>query len=213
VEVQPSAISLGNFRTEADLVLAAVGQTDERVVSITTDSPFISVVPREPGSVDATTGLGTYRVLANRDAMPVGARAFPNVLVQLSSQRSIAVQVAIERRAASAGQGSLGPAYVLVLDAEDPDRRVVASATVSAPENGVYTYTVDVPGTVAISVIAGSDIDNNGGICSAGEACGAYPMLAGELQVLKPTGNVTGIDFPLAPHGGVSPDSAASVRR
>ncbi|NLD54367.1 MAG: S8 family serine peptidase [Burkholderiaceae bacterium] len=213
VEAQPSSISLGSFRTEAELVVHAVGQTDERVVSITTDSPLISIEPREPGSVDPATQLGTYRIRANRDAMPVGSSAFPNVLVQLSSQRTITVQVAIERRAANAAQGSLGPAYVLVVDAEDPQRRVVASAAVPQPVDGVYRYSVAVPGTVAISIIAGSDIDNNGGICSAGEACGAYPMLAGELEVLRPAGNLTGVDFPLAPLGGVSPDSVASVRR
>jgi serine protease len=145
--------------------------------------------------------------------MPVGSSAFPNIIIQLSSQRAITVRVAIERRAANAAQGSLGPAYVLVVDAEDPQRRVVASAAVAQPANGVYQYSVAVPGTVAISVIAGSDIDNNGGICSAGEACGAYPMLSGELEVLRPSGSLTGIDFPLAPLGGVSPDSIAPLRR
>ena len=210
--VQPSSISLGSLRTDAELVLSRVGSTDERVLSVTSDSSVVTVGPRDAASVDAATGLGTYRVSANREAMPVGASAFPNILVQLSTARTLTVQVAIERRAATAGQGSFGPAYVLVLDAADPARPVVADATVAAPVNGRYNYSVDVPGTAAISIIGGSDLDNNSAICGAGEACGAYPMLSSQLQVLRPGGNLSGIDFTLAPYGGVSPDAVGTQR-
>jgi serine protease len=210
--VQPSSISFGSLRVEAELVLSRVGTTDERVLSVTSDSPFVSVAPRDPASVDPATGLGTYRVLANREAMPVGTSAFPSIAVQLSPPRTLTVQVAIERRTPASGHGDVGPAYVLVLDAEGPDRPIVASATVAAPVNGRYSYSIAVPGTAAISVIAGSDLDNNGAICSAGEACGAYPMLSSQLQVLRPGGNLTGIDFTLVPYGGISPDAAGMQR-
>ena len=93
----------------------------------------------------------------------------------------------------------------MVLDAADPDRKAVADAVVAAPVDGRDSYTVTVPGTGSISVIAGSDIDNIGAICSAGEACGAYPMLASKLEVLQPGGNLDGIDFSLGPYGGISP--------
>jgi serine protease len=89
---------------------------------------------------------------------------------------------------------------------------VVARTAVAAPVEGRYAYSVAVPGTAAISIIAGSDLDNNGVICAASEACGAYPMLSAELQVLRPDGNLTGIDFNLLPYGGISPD-AADMRR
>jgi serine protease len=118
--------------------------------------------------------------------------------------------VAIERRASALGQGDLGPAYVLVLNADDPARTIVAQEAVSTPSGGTYSYTVAVPGTAAVSLIAGSDLDNNGVICSAGEACGGYPMLSRQLEVLRPDGNLSGIDFTLAPYGGIS---AVDVRR
>lgn len=211
-EAQPRTISLGSLRTEADLILSHVGRSNETVVSVTTDSPLIAVAPKDAGAVDANTGLGTYQVMARREAMAVGTSAFPNVVIQLAPARTITVQVAIERRAAAAGQGTLGPIYVLVVDAADPTRKVVASALVAAPVNGSYPYSVTVPGTGSISVIAGSDIDNDGAICSAGEACGAYPMLASELQVLQPTGDLGGIDFSLGPYGGISPDASQAQR-
>jgi serine protease len=144
--------------------------------------------------------------------MAVGASAFPDVVVQLSPPRTLTVQVAIERRAAAVGQGDLGPIYLLVLDAGDPARKVVAQQTVSAPSGGRYHYSLTVPGTPAISIIAGSDVDNDGGICSAGEACGAYPMLSGQLEVLRPTRDLTGIDFTLGAYGGASA-RAAEARR
>lgn len=212
-QARPSTISLGSIRTEAEFVLSHVGATDERVLSMAADSPVISVAPKDAGSIDPVTGLGTYRVLANRQAMAVGISAFPNVLVGLSSGRTISVQVAIERRAATAAQGNLGPVYLLVLDAGDPARAAVADTVVSAPVGGLYRYSVTVPGTAAISIIAGSDINNNGGICSTGEACGAYPMLATEPEVLRPGGDLDGIDFTLGPFGGISPDAATEVSR
>lgn len=210
-QAQPRTISLGSVRTEAEFVLAHVGSSNERVVSVVTDSPVITVEPK-PGAVDPLTGLGVYRVRANRAAMTVGSAAFPDVIVQLLPARSLRLQVAIERRSSAMGQGNLGPAYLLVLDAEDPARTLVAQAVASAPVGGMYSYTVTVPGTAAVSLLAGSDLDNNGVICSAGEACGAYPMLSSQLEVLRPPGNLTGIDFTLAPFGGISPD-AGDARR
>ena len=210
-EAQPGSISLGSFRTEAEFVLSHVGSSAETVAAVTTDSPAIAVAPKA-GQVDPATGLGTYRVTANRDAMAVGASAFPNVVIRLSPSRTLTVQVAIERRAAAAGQGSVGPVYLLVLDAADPARTVVASTAVAVPVNGRYQYSVTVPGTAAISLIAGSDLNNNGGICSPGEACGAYPMLSSELEVLRPTGNLSGIDFSLGPYGGISPNASDAPR-
>ena len=209
---QPTSISLGNLRTEADLVVSRLGNTDERVLSVASDSQFVTVGPKGDGAVDPATGLGTYRVQANREAMALGSSAFPDIVIQLSSSRTITVQVAIERRAPTAGQGNLGPAYILVLDADDPQRPVVAGATVAAPVNGLYSYSVTVPGTTAISIIAGSDLDNNGAVCGAGEACGAYPMLSSELEVLRPGGDLADIDFTLVPYGGISPDAAGTRR-
>jgi serine protease len=211
--VQPSSIGLGSLRNEAELQVSRLGNTDERVLSVTSDSPVVSVAPRDAASVDPATGLGIYRVTANREAMAIGSSAFPNIQVRLSTARTLTVQVAIERRAPSAGSGSTGPAYVLVLDASDPARPVVAGATIAAPVNGRYDYSVTVPGTAAISIIAGSDLDNDGMVCSAGETCGAYPMLSSQLEVLRPGGNLTGLDFTLVPYGGISPDALAMPRR
>jgi len=208
---QPGTISLGSIRTEAELVLSHVGVSDERVVSVASDSPVITVRPRA-GAVDPGTGLGSYLVRADRQFMTAGSSLFPNIVVQLSSARTLNVQVAVERRAADVGLGNFGPVYLLVLDAAAPTRKVAAETIVIAPVSGRYPYSVTVPGTAAISIVAGSDLGNRGGICSSGEACGAYPVLSGKLEVLYPRGDLDGVDFTLSPAGGISPDAAGAQR-
>ncbi len=209
VEARPSSISLGSTRTEADLVLALDGTSSERVVSVTTDSNQIAVAPRSGDSVDPQTKLGTYRVTANRSALGAGASAFPNVVVTLSPARTIRVPVAISRGGADGALGTLGPVYVVVLDADDPDLATVGGVTVVAPTAGLYQYRVTVPGTKSILVLAGNDLDNDDYICGSGEGCGAYPSLSSELSILHPTADVSGIDFALWPIGGVRPGGSA----
>lgn len=208
VSAQPTALNLGSVGQTVEFSLVLSGTATEQIASVTTDAPSITVAPKA-GAVDGTSGLGTYVVTANRAAMADNSSAFPNVVIQLSPARTLTVPVTIERRAAGAGAGaSAGPLYVLVIDASDGQRRVVAQADVPEATNGVYPFTLTVPGTPRISIMAGSDLDNDGLVCAGGEVCGAYPNLSGVLQVLEPTGNHSGIDFPVVPSGGVNAGSA-----
>ena len=210
-KAQPGSISLGSIRSEAEMVLSHVGVSSERVLSVASDSPVITVTPKA-GAVDPGTGLGSYLVRPNRQLMTAGSSLFPRIVVQLSSGRTLSVQVALERRQADAGLGNLGPIYLLVLDAASQTRKAAAETIVIAPVAGRYRYSVTVPGTTAISIVAGSDLGNTGGICSAGEACGAFPMLNGKLEVLHPRGDLEGIDFTLFPAAGISPDATGAQR-
>lgn len=207
VSAQPTALNLGSVGQTVEFNLVVTGTGSERVASVTTDAQSIAVAPKA-GAVDAATGLGTYVVTANRAAMADNTSAFPNVVVQLTPTRTLTVPVTIERRTAGGSAGaSAGPLYVLVIDASDGQRRVVAQADVAAATNGLYPFSLTVPGTRRISIMAGSDLDNDGFVCAGGEVCGAYPNLSGVLQVLEPTGNLTGVDFPVVPSGGVNAGS------
>ncbi|MFT3804807.1 MAG: S8 family serine peptidase [Burkholderiaceae bacterium] len=210
VQARPSSISLGSTRTEADLVLSLDGTSSERVVSVTADSNQITVAPKAADSVDPATGLGTYRVTADRTQLGIGASAFPNVVVTLAPARTIRVPVAISRGGTDGALGTLGPVYVLIADADDPDLATVGGATVVAPTAGLYPYEAAVPGTRSIFVFAGNDLDNDGYICDSGEGCGAYPSLSNELSALNPTADVSGIDFAIWPIGGVRPGVSAA---
>ncbi|MGE0312641.1 MAG: S8 family serine peptidase [Lautropia sp.] len=212
VEAQPSALSVGATRESADFALRMVGAGDERIVSITTDSTLIAVAPLA-GAVDPANGLGDYRITVDRSAMAIGTTAFPKVIVDLLPARRIEIPVTVERRADTSGLGDLGPLYLLVLDADDAKERIVAEVGIAAPSAGVYAYSLTVPGTRRIKVIAGSDLNNDGLVCARGEGCGAYPVLSSTVKILEPTGNLTGIDFSVAPLGGVNPLAAAGLWR
>ena len=213
VSVQPTALNLGSVGQTVEFKLVMTGTGAERIASVTTDAPSIAVAPKA-GAVDAGTGLGTYVVTANRAALAENTSAFPNVIVQLTPARTMTIPVTIERRTSgSMSAASAGPLYLLVIDASDGQRRVVAQADVTTASNGVYSYSLTVPGTRRISIMAGSDLDNDGYVCASGEVCGAYPNLGGVLQVLEPGGDLIGIDFPVIPTGGVNAGIAPSTLR
>ncbi|MGC1442994.1 MAG: hypothetical protein WA888_20505, partial [Burkholderiaceae bacterium] len=152
----------------------------------------------------------------NRAVLQPGETVFANVRIALQSGTSFDLPVTVQRPSSSIGNsaGSLGPIYVLVVDADDPDANPVAQGMVVQPQNGTYTYTVDrVPGTQRIVVVAGSDTDNDGFICNTGEACGAYPVLGQQAKILEPRANLTGIDFSVAPFGGIAPETLSAAIR
>ena len=57
-------------------------------------------------------------------------------------------------------------------------------------------------------VISGTDLNNDGFICDAAEACGAYPVESAPAPIVV-DGTVAGIDFLVAYRTGV-PTSASS---
>jgi len=201
VEASPTALDLGATRSEATLVFRRVGDSDEHINRISW-TPNLLTVLANPGDYDPATLLGSFAVRAHRDALAPGTSAFPQVVATTSAGRTITVQVAMERRPAGQAYGDFGPIYVIAVDADDPAGRSVAQATVSAATNGVYRYTMTVPGTRRIGLLAGTDPDNDDFICDTGEVCGGYPVL-GQGRVLEPTGSLTGIDFAVAPLGSI----------
>lgn len=202
IEARPSSLSLGSIRESIEFELRTSGNTAERVVSVATDSEAIRVSPKV-GAV-GNDGLGTYVVTANRAALAVSASAYPNVVITLEPSRTLSVPVAIERRSGETAGGSLGPVYVLIVNPDAVDSPALAQAAVPAPVNGVYTYSVTVPGASRIVVVAGTDTDNDGEICNRGEGCGAYPILGTQIQVLEPRGDQSNIDFSISPFGGIN---------
>lgn len=63
-----------------------------------------------------------------------------------------------------------------------------------------------------ITVVAGTDYDNDGLICSRGEACGAYPVLGANITPITLTGNRNDLDFLLSPVGAGNVQSASVMR-
>ena len=94
ISPSPTAINLSNFDVAVEFELRALGQSDERVVSVTASNNNISVAPKA-GAVDATTGLGTYVVRGNRAAGDASGTAFADIVVSLTPARSFSIPVSL----------------------------------------------------------------------------------------------------------------------
>jgi len=206
ISAQPTSIAIPATSDSTQFELRAVGTASEKVVSVTASTEAISVAAGQ--GVDAESGLGSYVITVNRNNLTANAETFSKVIVTLDPQRELEIPVSISSSTVGGASGDLGPIYVLIVNADDRTGPAVVQVTVPQPSDGEYRYSVEVPGTQKIIVLAGSDTDNDGAICNRGEACGAYPLLGNnQTEVLTPTGNLTGIDFSLAPFGGINPQA------
>jgi serine protease len=84
-------------------------------------------------------------------------------------------------------EADAGLHFIILVD--DLGRSVVPPIAVN-PNNGAYTFTItDVP-VGSYRLFGGSDMDNDGFLCDAGEACGAFRNLDAP-EVLNVNANVT----------------------
>jgi serine protease len=151
-------------------------------------------------------------ITVDRIGLPNG-RLGARITVAPTSGSPIIVPVTLQVGFAS-GVGDAGRLYVLLMD---PQLNVVAQ-TVTDAANGAYAYSFPnvTPGTYFVA--AGSDADNDGEVCDAGEACGQYPTLGSPSEVIV-TETRSGIDFPVSFRSeltttiGTSPSVTKPLRR
>jgi serine protease len=209
VEAHPSALDFGSAGSLADLTLALTAEGTEKVVSVVSSLAAVKVSPKAAGTVDAATGLGVYAVSVDRGALPAGSN-FATLAVTTSARR-FDVQVSVQKLAAgtSGQRGDVGRVYGVVLDG-DTGEWIGQSSAVSAGGRYAWQYQGRLPPRV--SIVAGTDIDNDNGICQRGEVCGAYPSLGPSLPVIEVAGNLAHLDFTIAPIGGVTAAAATPGR-
>lgn len=204
IVVSPSSIDFGGFQSSAVLELAAIGNTADTVVAITSDHPAVTVAPTAVGAA----GLGRYTVNLNRAQLAPGS-LYPSLTVTLASGATLHVQLAATQPAAgSAGaDADYGPIYVLLLD---PDTEQVVDTVLAQRSNGRYTWRAEGYAKPRVALIAGADLDNDDVVCQRGEPCGAWPVLAPgrDLSVVTLAGNRNDLDFQVAPLSGMSVQAA-----
>jgi serine protease len=166
--VTPGGLNFGVTGTTATLSVVNGGGGGAGALTVgpvTADQPWLTVT--SPGSAD---GLGSYTISANRGALPDGTHTakitFP------SNANSVTVNVILQKLTASPGANA-GRHYILLLDSNFN----VVNQTAANAVNGQYAYSFGGVRAGDYFVVAGSDANNDGFICDAGEACGAYPTL------------------------------------
>ncbi|RZS52070.1 S8 family serine peptidase [Sphaerotilus mobilis] len=208
----PSRLDLGSIATLATLDLGVTATTSERVVSVTSDNPAITAV----APTSSTAGLGRYTVQVNRAALAVGT-FYANLSFTVStagppsSSRTLVVPVSVRKLAAGASvNGDLGPIYVLLIDPDSGN--TVAFTLANRASDGTLSWRHAGYAGKTVSVVAGSDLDNDDFICQRGEACGAYPLLSAnaDLAVITLNGDRSDLDLQVAPLSGIAIQAASA---
>ncbi|CAN5246555.1 hypothetical protein BH24PSE2_BH24PSE2_20550 [soil metagenome] len=179
--VVPRSLNFGATTTSLQLTLSSDGTTPVTVTGISDDAPWLTVDDSE---------FPVLKVMVDRTGLAIGS--YMATIFVMTDSDTTTVPVSLLVRAAATG-GDVGTVFVLIVDPET-DETVEQAETDASID---YRYqTPDVPeGTYLVA--AGTDRDNDGLVCDAGEACGVYP-LEDEPELLTVDGDESGIDFPVS---------------
>ena len=184
LKVDPGALDFGNATTSLVLTASKLGTGTLASVSVSDDAAWLTVVP---ATVDGG-GLGTYTATVNRATLVNGSyRASITFTV---GARSVVVQVAMWVGANAPATGDTGFLYVLLLDSTfTPVGQVQGRGT-----SGTYDFLFSSRVAGSYYLVAGSDQNDDGSICDAGEACGAWPTMGTPTPAVV-RANLGGLDF------------------
>lgn len=188
LEAAPTSLDFGLTQQEQVLTLTNGGGGTLRIARLGSPAPWVTI---EPAEVDAQ-GLGDYRVAVDRSGLSPGPyRSTVTVTTGAGDEKTIPLTLTVPRQDAVPVRP--GKRYLLLIDSETG---VSKQGRLVAPQNGSYPYAFDV-GRGSYQILAGTDMDNDGVICDAGEACGAYPTLGDAREVTVVGGALAqgGLDF------------------
>jgi serine protease len=185
----PTSISLGSNISSASLRLGTTAVTSETILSITASHTAITVTPGS--NVGSTTRLGDYTVSVDRNLLPVG---FHNLKLTITtSSRSLSVPVSVVKLGSTASpNATLGSMWV---QATNLDTGAVTKQKLKV-SSGKYNWSFSGISAGRLRLIASTDLNNDGVLCDAGEACADYP---GNGQLLQVGSDLSGLDFSVAP--------------
>jgi serine protease len=167
LSVDPASLNFGISLTAMEVVVNNVGSGTLTVNTPTDDAAWLTIAPRSVNH----DGLGAYVVSVDRHNLESGT--YSATIAFSSTATTVRIPV-IMQVTEKAGVGDAGYHYVLLVDPETGESLYQVEV---AAELGRYAYRfIDVEAGV-YQIFAGTDFDNDGVICDAGEACGAYLTL------------------------------------
>ncbi len=154
-------------------------------VQLTPAAAWLSVTPPAGAS-----GLGTYTVNVNRGSLAPGA--YSGSIRLVSAANSVTIPVLMQVSAGGTSVSSnLGQQYIILVNA---DTLATVYQVTARPTNGVYSFQFPNVATGNYRLFAGSDPNNDDGLCDVGEACAAYVSLDSPA-LLTINSNRSGLDF------------------
>lgn len=186
-----STLNFGAITSALSLTLQNIGTGSVVIDSVTSSEPWLMI------TADNTDpeGLGTYLLGVNRSGLADGSYTATAEFISASPavndiSVTILAQVSSINPAADAGLH-----YVILVNAQGGS---VLPAVVTTATSGAYTFSIADAPTGSYRVFAGTDMDDDGFLCDAGEACGAYRTLDDPVVLnINPSSQavVTALDF------------------
>jgi len=210
----PTEAGIGVDPPSVDFGAGAAGASTQRTITVTKvgSGTLANVTAAVSASAagwlsvagPGGAGLGAYTVTANRTGLANGV--YTGRVTFTAGTKVVGVDVAMRVGAAAASGGDVGYIYLLAIDpaSGEPLGQISGRGT-----SGTYAFQFSGVPAGDYLLVAGTDADNDGFICDAGEACGAWPTL-GVPTPVPLAGNVTNLTFGIAFDAGIGVTSAAA---
>ncbi|HHI92085.1 MAG TPA: hypothetical protein ENK04_01015 [Gammaproteobacteria bacterium] len=168
LSISPTSLNFGSNETRISLSVVNGGSGALTVTSVNDDAIWLAV---SANSVDAASQLGSYQVTVDRTGLAVGT--YTASITITSSVNTVTIPV-IQQVAGQNTSISAGHQYILLINA---DTDATLKQWEGDAQDGNYNFqfdNVDFSAGQNYFIVAGTDQNNDGIICDAGEACGAY---------------------------------------
>lgn len=199
--VSPGRLDFGPADTSLPLQATQLGEGTLTVTSVTEDGAWLALTPPA-----AASGLGTYTAAVDRTGLADG-RHTAQITFTPSVGSPVVIPVSLQVGAAAAA-GDAGYLYALLVR-DGVDGLELVKQWDGGASGGTYAFRFDAVSAGTYYLVAGSDMNNDGYICDAGEACGAWPTL-GVLTPLGASGARSDLDFSVAFDPAVAPVGATA---
>lgn len=178
----PSSLDFGPFESVRGLILSDAG-SGARVTSVTADQPWIQI---STSAVDR--GLGAYQVRVTRTGMAPGSQ---RATISVYSDAGV-LRVPVSLQVTDGDVVAEGIQYAALLREDG----VAVQVVTVRPVRGTYQYQFAGVANGRYRIAAGTDLNYDGRLCDAGEACGHY---GGQVPViLDVRRNESGLDIDAA---------------
>ncbi len=187
--VDPQAINYGVSRSEMIITTRSAGNGPVVITNVAQDSSGWLTIQEQ---VVNTAKLGTYVATINRSVLAVGLHT---AIVSFSTDVAGIIEVPVSVQVPDANgliPGNAGQQYISLLNASN---RMAVRTISQASQTGRYPYQFTGLQPGSYIVISGSDLDNDGFICSLAEACGMYPYRGEPVPIDLVDQNLSDINF------------------
>lgn len=204
ITVTPGSLHLGAGENETTLELETAGAEPPTVTEVAVDAEWLSVTPLQTDD----RGAGTYRVSVSRSALAPGAYEGNIAFISTANTVDVTVLISVLDDALAADAGR----HYVILVSPESTATLYQQAAEAVDGRYAFAFSDVAPGEYLL--FAGTDFDNDGIICDAGEACGAFPTLTTPRHIAVEE-DIAGLDFSSGIRvqlGGKQPEQAPFSR-